>query len=240
MTGANKDMFVAAIIPARGGSKSIPKKNILNLSGKPLLQYSIEYAQHSTCVDYIFVSSDCPETIAIAQSLGVETPFKRPEEFADDDARDYGFMRHALDVLEDHLGREIDLFALLRPTSPLRPLGLIEKAVAIMEQHPDATSVRSVAATDQHPYRQFLLENETLFSPFKGFIDDDEPYNIPRQHLPEFYFQTGDLELVRRSTLLNGSVSGDKICGLIIDKNEMLDIDEFNDFDLAKAKLEKS
>ena len=232
-------MFVAAIIPARGGSKSIPKKNILKLSGRPLLQYSIEYAQQSSAIDYTFVSSDCPETISIAKSLGVEVPFSRPEELADDNARDYGFMRHALDVLEGHLNREIDLFALLRPTSPLRPQGLIEKAIAIMEEDLDATSVRSIASSDQHPYRQFTIDNNYLHSSFAGLIENDEPYNIPRQDLPEFYFQTGDLELVRRSTLLNGSVSGEKIRGLIIDKNEMLDIDEIHDFKLAKEKLEK-
>ena len=109
----------------------------------------------------------------------------------------------------------------------------------LMEQDPEATSVRSVALTDQHPYRQFSMETDYLNSPFAGSIEDKEPHNIPRQHLPEYYFQTGDLELVRRSTLLNGSVSGEKIRGLVIDKNEMLDIDEIQDFNLAKEKIEQ-
>jgi len=233
-------MFIAAVIPARGGNKSLPKKNIRELASKPLIQYSIEYAQNCDLIDYTFVSSDCPETISIAKSLGVEVPFARPAEYAEDDTRDYPFMRHALDALEQHLGHEIDYFALLRPTSPLRPEGLIEKAFAMMEEDVDATSVRTVAETDQHPYRQFTVQSKYLCSPFEGQIYEHEPYNVPRQLLPNFYYQTGDLELVRGSTLLSGSVSGQRIRGLIIDKKDVIDIDEIEDFDRAKRKIDES
>ncbi len=212
----------------------MPKKNIRPLDGKPLLQYSVEYALACPLVDRVVVSTDSQEFADVAKKAGAEVPFLRPAEFATDDAQDYGVMRHALDALEELWGENIDLIALLRPTSPLRPKGLIERAVTLMDQHPEATHIRSVAKSVEHPYRQWKYNGpfiEGLFS------DVDESYNIPRQALPEMFFQTGDLEMMRRETLLAGSITGSRVLPLIIDHDAMVDIDTEADFAEATSRV---
>ncbi|MCT7554885.1 acylneuraminate cytidylyltransferase family protein [Aliarcobacter butzleri] len=222
------------IIPARSGSKSLPKKNILPLNGKPMLCYSVEYGVSSEVVDKVVVSTDSEEFADVARKCGAEVPFLRPAEFAQDNTRDYPVMRHALDYFES-VGEIYDIYILLRPTSPLRPKGLIEKAIEIFISNPLATSVRSVAKIKEHPYRAWNIKEDGSMS---GFIADiEEAYNIPRQELPEVYFQTGDFEAVRRETLLNGSVSGNNIYPLIIDYEDMVDIDHKDDLDKAEKRL---
>lgn len=222
------------IIPARSGSKSLPKKNILPLNGKPMLCYSISYGLASSLVDRVVVSTDSLEFAEIAKDCGAEVPFIRPAEISQDSARDYSFMRHAIDYFES-IGEIYDIYILLRPTSPLRPQGLIEKAIDIMTQHPTATSVRSVAKIKEHPYRAWSIKED---GSMKGFVEGvEESYNFPRQELPEVYFQTGDLEAVRRETLLNGSVSGDNVFPLVIDHEDMIDIDHEKDFIKATKRL---
>ena len=116
---------------------------------------------------------------------------------------------------------------MIRPTSPLRPSGLIERAAKILSQNPDCSSVRTVAPVKEHPYRVWRLSGTgTLLPAINGV---DEPYNLPRQVLPQYFFQTGDIEVVRRETLLLGSVSGDNVHPLVIDHEEMVDIDSFDD-----------
>lgn len=231
-------MNICTVIPARGGSKSIKKKNIQPLNDKPLLAYSIEYSRSCPLVSVTFVSTDSPEIQTIAKEFGAFAAFLRPAEFATDDSRDYPFMRHALEALEDHFDQIFDAFVLLRPTSPLRPKGLIERATKLLEDNPHGTSVRSVARTDKHPYRHWFFDGAAIRSPFKEIPGEQEPYNVPRQALPDCYFQTGDLEMVRRDTLLAGSVSGEHVLGLTIDESEYVDIDTMDDLDRAKQKIE--
>jgi N-acylneuraminate cytidylyltransferase len=108
-------------------------------------------------------------------------------------------------------------------------------AVKILEDNPFASSVRSVAKIKEHPYRAWCIESDGSMR--GGIVGVEEPYNIPRQELPDMYFQTGDIEAIRRVTLLNGSVSGGCVYPLIIEHNEMVDIDHINDFKNAEEKL---
>ncbi|MGJ0337749.1 cytidylyltransferase domain-containing protein [Aliarcobacter cryaerophilus] len=225
---------VAVIIPARSGSKSLPKKNILPLNGKPMLCYSVAYGLNCSEVSKVVVSTDSEEFAEVARGCGADVPFIRPAELAGDNTRDYPVMRHAMDYFES-IGEVYDVYILLRPTSPLRPKGLIEKAIDIMTQYPTASSVRTVAKIKEHPYRAWNIKEDGSMS---GFVADvEESYNIPRQELPEVYFQTGDLEAVRRETLLNGSVSGNNIYPLVIDYEDMVDIDHKDDLSKAEARL---
>jgi CMP-N,N'-diacetyllegionaminic acid synthase len=225
---------VLVVIPARGGSKSLPNKNILPLHGKPLLSYSVTYALDCKSVDKVVVSTDSQGIANIAKDCGAETPFLRPTEYAQDDTRDYPVMKHALEFF-DGVGEIYDMYVLLRPTSPIRPSGLIERAIKILENNPSASSVRSVAKIKEHPYRAWCIE---IDGSMRGFVNSiDESYNIPRQELPDIYFQTGDIEAIRRITLLNGSVSGDNVFPLVIEHDEMVDIDHINDFKNAEEKL---
>jgi len=224
-------MKIITIIPARGGSKSLPKKHILSLNGKPLLCYSVDYSLRSQLVTSTVVSTDSQEIADIAKSSGASVPFLRPGEYARDDTRDYPVIRHALDFFEGQ-GQIFDLYVLLRPTSPLRPSGLIEKALEILEDNVDATSVRSMARIKEHPYRAWKQDDD---GSVYGFIEAEvEPYNIPRQELPELLFQTGDIEVIRRETIINGSISGEYVYPLIIDHEDMIDIDSQSDFDRAE------
>lgn len=227
-------MRVVAVIPARGGSKSLPKKNILPLNGKPLLCYSVAYSLQSKLVEETIVSTDSQEIADIALGCGAAVPFVRPAELAQDNTRDYPVIRHALDFFEAQ-GYIFDVYILLRPTSPIRPAGLIEKVIEILKAHPDATSVRSVAKIKEHPYRSWELNEDGSIS---GFIkNESEAYNVPRQELPEIFFQTGDIEAIRRETIIQGSVSGDRVYPIIIEHQEMVDIDHLSDFEKAAEKL---
>lgn len=233
-------MNICTVIPARGGSKSIKKKNIQPLIGKPLLKYSIDYSLSCKLVSVTFVSTDSREIQTIAKECGAFAEFLRPAELATDGSRDYPFMRHALQTLEDYFDQVFDALVLLRPTSPLRPNGLIERATKLLQENPHGSSVRSIAKTDKHPYRHWFFDGLTIRSPFKEMHNEQEPYNVPRQELPDCYFQTGDLEMVRRDTLLTGSVSGEHVLGLTIDESEYIDIDTIDDLERAKQKIEKN
>ncbi len=227
-------MKVITIIPARGGSKSIPNKNIQPLGEKPLVAYSIEYSLSSSYIAKTIVSTDSSEIAAIAKSFGAQVPFVRPREFATDESKDYEFMRHALNFFED-LGEVYDLYVLLRPTSPVRPKGLIERAIQVFIEHPEASSVRSVAKVKEHPFRTWTVNFDGAMS---GFVDSiKEPYNLPRQELPLVYFQTGDIEVVARETILQGSISGSNVYPLEIGHHEMIDVDQWEDFSKALEEL---
>ena len=225
---------VITIIPARAGSKSLLNKNILLLDSKPLLCHSVEYSLNASEVSRTIVSTDSQEIAEIAKKCGAEVPFLRPLEYAQDETKDYPFMRHALEYF-DSIGEVYDIYILLRPTSPVRPPDLIKKTINIFASNPNATSIRSVAKIKEHPYRSWSINDDGSMS---GLVKNtEEPYNIPRQELPDIYFQTGDIEAVARATILNGSVSGENIFPLIIEYDDMVDIDSAVDLKKAEEKL---
>jgi CMP-N,N'-diacetyllegionaminic acid synthase len=225
---------LVTVIPARGGSKSIPYKNIQLLGGRPLISYTIEYSKKCSYISHTVVSTDSILIAKKAKEYGAEVPFLRPSNISGDDIQDYPVMLHALNSLEILYSKKIDAVVLLRPTSPLRPENLIERAVKILEALPECTSIRSVITSDQHPYRQWIMNDNFI----EGYVNDvEEPFNLPRQILPELFFQTGDLELVKRETLHGGSVSGNRVAPLIIKSEEMFDIDYIEDLRIAELKL---
>ena len=226
-------MRIVSIIPARGGSKSLPKKNILRLNGKPVLCHSVVYSLQCPSVEQTVVSTDSREIADIARHCGASVPYIRPAEYAQDDTPDYPVIRHALDYFES-MGQIFDVYLILRPTSPFRPANLIERVLEIFKNHPDATSIRSVAKIKEHPYRSWKICADGSMTGFVQAVT--EPYNIPRQRLPDIYFQTGDIEAVTRNSLLQGSVTGEKPYPLVIEHEEMIDIDSKADFDRAVDK----
>jgi len=226
-------MNIYTIIPARGGSKGIPKKNIKLLKGKPLIAYTIEYSIKSKIISKTVVSTDSLEIANIAKSFRANVPFIRPDYLAEDLTPDFPVIKHALLELENIFKEKIDLLILLRPTSPYRPDGLIEIGVNKMIQNPRASSLRSVAKTKEHPYRQWISNGDSIVGYEKDIL---EPYNIPRQQLPEIYFQTGDIEIIRRSTIIDGSISGKNVIPLIINHEDMVDIDTDKDWKDAEKK----
>jgi N-acylneuraminate cytidylyltransferase len=227
-------MRLVALIPARRGSKSIPLKNIQPLGGIPLVAHSINYALACPLIAHTVVSTDSNEIGAVAFKYGAEVPFIRPDEISGDLVEDFPVIEHALLRLEECYGETIDAIVLLRPTSPLRPKGLIEAAVKILRDEPDCTSIRAVVTCSEHPYRQWVSDGKFIY----GYASDlHEPYNLPRQMLPPLFFQSGDIEVIRRQTILNGSVSGDYVLPLIIDRSQMMDIDTIQDLVMARARV---
>src|SRR5512145_2606205 len=133
---------ILALIPARGGSKSIPRKNICDLAGHPLIAYSISAGLQSKLVTRTIVSTDDEEIAAVAREFGAETPFLRPAEFAQDNTTDLPVFEHALEWLEANENYQPEIVIQLRPTSPIRPRDCVDSAVSLLLAHADADCVR--------------------------------------------------------------------------------------------------
>ncbi len=228
---------VVSIIPARGGSKGTHKKNIAPLAGKPLLAYSIEYSLGCPLIERTIVSTDNSEIADTARKYGAEVPFLRPSELAQDDTQDYPVLWHALQWLREHEDYIPALVVHLRPTSPLRPIGLIEKAIQVITQDPDADCLRTISETPITPYKMWKIEKGYL-RPFVQ-LEGKESYNMPRQDLPKVFWHNGVLDIIRASTILEKhSVSGTKILPLLMDDSFLtVDIDKPFDLIVAEAAL---
>src|SRR5574339_486983 len=135
---------ILALIPALGGFKGIPRKNIRNFAGYPLIAWSIAAAKQSELVTRIIVSTDDEEIAAVAREYGAETPFLRPAEYAQDKTTDLPVFEHALQWLEENEGYRPDIVIQLRPTSPIRPRGMIDNAIRTLLAHEEADCVRGV------------------------------------------------------------------------------------------------
>ncbi len=223
---------VLAIIPARGGSKGIPRKNIREFCGYPLISYSIAAGLQAETVTRVIVSTDDEEIAAVARAWGAETPFLRPAEFAQDKTTDLPVFEHALKWLAENEGYHPDVVVQLRPTSPIRPVGLVDAAVRILLENAEADSVRGIVPAGQNPHKMWKLPAGEK-GPMKNLIDVDgidEPYNAPRQILPDVYWQTGHIDAIRPAAILNGSMSGKTIFPLMIDPNFTVDLDNLRDW----------
>jgi len=228
---------VLAVIPARGGSKSIPRKNIRPFAGHPLLAYSIAAARQAGAVTRVVLSTDDEEIAAVGRQYGAEVPFLRPKDLAQDLTRDLPVFEHGLRRLEDLEGYRPDVVVQLRPTSPVRPRDLVDRAVRLLLDHPEADSVRGVVPSGQNPYKMWRLQPDGRMSPLLS-EGPHEPYNMPRQELPPTYWQTGHIDAIRPRTILEKhSMSGDVILGLVLDPRFTVDIDTLRDWERAEGLL---
>ena len=225
---------VLCVIPARSGSKGLKNKNIKNFKGKPLIAHTIEYAQKCDLLTKTIVSTDSLEYSEIAKGFGVDVPFIRPKEFAKDSSQDIDFIYHALFECEDYYKTQFDYVVLLRPTSPVRLPNLIERGLDLISSDPQASSLKAVTKSTEHPYRQWVMEKENYIIGYEQGVY--EPYNLPRQKLPPVYYSSGDLEIIKRKTIINGSVSGKKIIPLVLNKKDVVDIDNEDDWINALKK----
>jgi N-acylneuraminate cytidylyltransferase len=218
---------ILSLITARGGSKGIPHKNIVPFLGRPLIEWSILAAQASETVTRIVTSTDDAEIAAIARAAGAETPFLRPTALAQDDTLDLPVFVHALGWLADQENYRPDLVVHLRPTSPLRPPGLLDDGVRKLAADPKADSLRAVSLPANNPYKMWLLDDASPYMHALVQTDIREPYNQPRQTLPVAYWQIGVLDVIRPATILEkGSMTGDRILPMIVDPSLAVDIDD--------------
>lgn len=229
-------MEVLAIIPARSGSKGVKNKNKKLLAGYPLIAYSVISAKKSNLISRVIVSTDDEHMAEIAWTWGAEVPFMRPAEIAGDYSRDIETFQHALNALKNKDGYEPDLVVQLRPTSPIRPRGLIDDGIQKLAQDEQASSVRSMVRSKENPYKMWHQRGHYM-SPVLSDPQIPEAYNAPRQILHDTYFQTGHLDVIRPQCILGGSMSGGYISPIMIDPIYCLDIDTDDDWRLATAKV---
>ena len=231
---------IVAIIPARGGSKGIPHKNIKLFAGYPLIAYSIAAAKESEYVSRILVSTDDPEIAAVARDWGAETPFLRPAEISGDTTLDLPVFQHAVRWLAENEGYRPDIVIQLRPTSPFRTPGLVDEAIRLLLDHPEADSVRGVVPSGENPFKMWRIDEKT--GQMHGLIPVEglaEPYNSPRQALPKTYWQTGHIDAIRpeRTFMAGESMSGKVILPLFLDPAIKVDIDNPSDWEKYEAVL---
>lgn len=204
-----------AIIPARGGSKGVPRKNVKLLKGFPLIAYSIAAAQLSKLTARVIVSTESPEIAEIAQQFGAEVPFLRPAEFAGDRSPDIDFIVHAIDWFAEHDTVQPDLFVHLRPTTPLRDSVLIDQAIDTIRKNTEATALRSVHELAEPPQKMFMIENGYL----TGFFPSEtrpEYYNLPRQVFPKAYHPNGYVDIIRTGFVKQTkTLHGPKMIGFV-------------------------
>jgi N-acylneuraminate cytidylyltransferase len=231
---------VLAIIPARGGSKGIPRKNIRPFAGHPLIAFTIAAARQAQTVTRVIVSTDDEEIAAIARRYGAETPFLRPAELAGDRTPDLPVFQHALQWLAEHENYHPDVVLHLHPTTPVRPQGCLDEAVRILLAHPEADCVRSVVEAGQTPYKMWRLDPQTgQMLPLLDIPGNPEPYNTPRQALPKAYWQTGHVNAIRPATILGGSMTGKVLFPIIIDSRYLVDIDTPADWQFAERLVQQ-
>ncbi len=231
-------MEILAIIPARGGSKSIPRKNIRSFAGFPLIAYSIAAGLAAETVTRVIVSTDDDEIAQVAREFGADTPFLRPADISQDNTPDLPVFAHALEWLAENEEYRPEIAVQLRPTSPFRRTSHIDQAVYQLIEQPGADSVRTVCVPFQNPFKMWQIGQDGFMHPLLQ-TQYKEPYNMPRQALPDVYWQTGYVDAAWSDTILSKySMTGDRILPLVIDPSEWIDIDTPDDWRRAERLLE--
>ena len=212
------------IIPARGGSKRLPRKNVLDLNGKPLISYSIEAGLNSKYIDKVIVSSDDKEILKISKDYNAET-INRPSKLAEDNSTTFDAINHTLKNINRY-----DYVVLLQPTSPLRDEKHIDEAIELLEEK-KADAIVSVCEMDHSPLWSNILPKDGNMSNFLR----DEVLNRRSQDLEKYYRLNGAIYICKTDKLLEieGFFLKDNIFSYLMDRESSIDIDEKIDFEIA-------
>jgi len=223
-----------AVIPARGGSKGICRKNLTEILGKPLLAYTIEAAHKAHSLEKVIVSTDDEEIQAVAQACGAEVPFLRPHHLATDTATTLSVLQHAVTYLAAPQGYLADMVVCLQPTSPLRSAEDIDAAVSLCSAT-GADSVVSLCKAKHHPFwMKKIVDGRVL-----PLMDENENHYTRRQDLPPVYQLNGALYVTRRKVLLEENrVLGHYTAPYIMPPERSIDIDTPGDVLFAAVLLQ--
>jgi CMP-N,N'-diacetyllegionaminic acid synthase len=235
--GSTSRLRVLAVVPARGGSKGIARKNLQLLGGRPLVAHAVAAGLGATpLVSRVLCSTDDPEIADIARSAGAEVPFLRPAALAQDRTEDWPVFVHTLDWLEEHDRWLPDLIVNLRPTSPLRTSQHVIDAIQLLLES-GADSVKAVCMARQHPHKMWLRTANGVIEPFlrTPFRLSRGP-DVPRAELEDVYWQNGVVDVTRREVVRDqGVMIGRRVAGLVTAAEESIDID--TPLDLALAEI---
>ncbi len=225
-----------AIIPARGGSKQVPRKNLKLLGGKPLIQWSIEAARAAGDLDRCIVSTDDEEIAEVARSLGADVPFLRPAEYAQDNTPDLPVFQHAIAWLEEHERYRPSMIVHLRPTLPFREPRQIDDVIGLLRET-GADCVKSVYREQHHPHKMWKMQDGKL-EPY-----EDTPLwrklgpDCPRQILEPAYWSAGLVDVMRTEIVERGSTIGENVVPYLVNADLCVDLDTDHDFIIAEAVL---
>lgn len=219
-----------AIIPARSGSKGIKDKNITDVCGFPLIAYSIMAARMCEGINRIIVSTDSEVYANIARKYGAEIPFLRPKEISGAKAQDIEYLDHALQYLGETEGEIPEYLVLLRPTTPIRDIKLLQQALAVIKKNETASALVSVHCANECPYKWMKIsKNGYLESPFQGMRPDD--VNLPRQSFEKVFIPDGYIDVLKSETILQEHcVYGDKALPFLVEQ-DVIDIDSVEDLE---------
>lgn len=224
--------YCLAIIPARGGSKSIPDKNIRLVQNYPLIAYSIAAGKLTQKVDRVIVSTDSERIAQISMRYGAEVPFLRPSEYAQDNSPDIDFIKHAIEWIYEHEKKIPGYLVHLRPTTPVRNPRHIDEALDIIRNDKKATSLRSGSVCVHPPFKWYKKEGSYLTPLMNGMSCDE--VNLPRQDFPEVYIPNGYVDIIKTDFVIKTDLlHGDRMIGYKTD--EVPDID--TESDLKKLVL---
>jgi CMP-N,N'-diacetyllegionaminic acid synthase len=228
---------MVALIPARGGSKGIHKKNIKDLAGHPLIAYSIKACLECDLVSDVYVSTDDTEIAKISKHYGAKVPFYRPVEYSQDNSTDNQVINHFFNFWGDETYNDL---VFIRPTTPLRDPNLISNCIEHFYQNYDkCSSIRSVHELPESPYKMYRLDKEGYCS---GFFDDfngNKNYsNLPRQVFPKAFHPNGYVDIVKREQTLTLDTFGQKV--LPFETNFSLEVDTQDQFELLELDVMKN
>lgn len=230
-----KGKTVVGIVPARGGSKKVYKKNIKLIAGKPLLAWTIDCALNTTIIDHLIVSTDDREIVQVAEEFGASVPFLRPQHLATDTTPDLPVCSHAIHWLEKEKNIKADIIVWLRPTSPLRTPQDIEDAIALLFET-EADGVRSITQVDHHPYWMKKLSGKII----EPFLEDaNEKIYYQRQMLPPLYRLNGAVDITKYENISREIMYGERIAGLVMPQERSIDLDTELDFELTEILLRR-
>lgn len=218
---------ITAFIPARGGSKGIPKKNIKEFAGRPLMAFTIAAARRSSYIDNVVVTTDSEEIAKVALRYGAEVPFLRPAELAQDNSKTIDAIVHARNSMEA-LGRPCDVAVLLQPTSPLRRASEIDRAIETFFDH-GCMGLASVCEAHEKPVLLRRLDASGVLHPLLPVLS-----TVRRQDMPEYWRVDGAIYINKSSDLTLATSFNDNPIGFVMPEMRSSDIDTFDDFELAE------
>lgn len=219
------------MIPARGGSKGIKNKNIIDLCGHPLISYTIAAAKKSRYIDSVIVSTDSEKIAEIAVSCGGNVPFLRPAALASDTSTTIAVVCHAIQTLKES-GDRYDVLILLQPTSPLRTQEDIDKALEKFER--EGLPIASVSKAKDSPSLLRKLTGESQMVSLLGV-----PSTIRRQDMPPVYRVNGSIYINAIPSLSENTSFNDNVCPYVMEESHSVDIDDYLDMEIAKYYIER-